>query len=220
MEIQQIQEYLDSPDPQNRLKALTELKNYDTETVVPLLKSKMNDKEFLIRSFVAMGLGKKQNAESFAALLKLIEFDRDPNVRAEASNSLSLFGKVAASHLVLAFDRDDHWLVRRSILAALVEIDCPEELFEVCLSGLSGEDLTVKEASIDCFGYLASTSKRDAALTQLLSLVDDEWWRTRMRVAIALIKFNEPQAKEALEKLRQDPDRRVVGAVLESQIGS
>jgi HEAT repeat protein len=180
----------------------------------------MNDKEFLIRSFVAMGLGKKQNAESFAALLKLIEFDRDPNVRAEASNSLSLFGKVAASHLVLAFDRDDHWLVRRSILAALVEIDCPEELFEVCLSGLSGEDLTVKEASIDCFGYLASTSKRDAALTQLLSLVDDEWWRTRMRVAIALIKFNEPQAKEALEKLRQDPDHRVVGAVLESQIGS
>ncbi|MGL5804992.1 MAG: HEAT repeat domain-containing protein [Xenococcaceae cyanobacterium] len=189
MEIQQIQEYLDSPDPQSRLKALTELKNYDTETVVPLLKSKMNDPEFLVRSFVAMGLGKKQNAESFAALLELIEFDRD-----------------------------DHWLVRRSILAALVEIDSPEELFEVCLSGLSGEDLTVKEASIDCFGYLANTSKRDAALTQLLSLVDDEWWRTRMRVAIALTKFNEPQAREALEKLRQDRDHRVVGAVLESQI--
>jgi HEAT repeat protein len=218
MEIEQIKEYLDSPDPQNRLKALTELRNYDTDIVVPLLKSKINDKEFLVRSFVAMGLGKKQNAESFAALLELVKFDRDPNVRAEASNSLSLFGQVAASHLVLTFDRDDHWLVRRSILAALVELNCPEELFEVCLSGLSGEDLTVKDASIDCFGYLANTSKRDAALTQLLSLVDDESWHTRMRVAKALTRFNESQAKEALTKLREDPDHRVVGAVLESQV--
>jgi HEAT repeat protein len=149
MQIEEVREYLENPDPQKRLKALTKLRNYDTEIAVPLLKSKMRDPEFIIRSFVATGLGKKQNAESFAALLELIESDRDANVKAEASNSLSLFGKVAASRLVSIFARDDRWLVRRSILSALAELDCPEELFEVCLIALSGEDLTVKESSID-----------------------------------------------------------------------
>jgi HEAT repeat protein len=218
MNIEQIKEQLENLDPQKRLKAITELRNYDTDTTVPLLKSKMKDKEFLVRSFVAMGFGKKQNAESFAALLELVKFDRDPNVRAEAANSLSLFGKVSASHLVLIFDRDDHWLVRRSILGALVELDCPEEMFEVCIIGLSGEDLTVRESSIDCLGYLASTQKRDAALAQLLRLVNDESWRIRMKVAKALTRFDESEAKEALLQLRQDPDHRVVGATLENQI--
>jgi HEAT repeat protein len=218
MQIEEVREYLENPDPQKRLKALTELRNYDTEIAVPLLKSKMNDREFLVRSFVAMGFGKKQNAESFAALLELIKLDRDPNVRAEASNSLSLFGKVSASHLVLTFDRDDHWLVRRSILAALVELDSPDEMFEVCIIALSGEDLTVRESSIDCLAYLASTSKRDAALEQLLLLVNEESWRTRMRVARALTRFDEPKAKEALLQLKQDTDHRVVGAVLEGQV--
>lgn len=215
MEINEIETYLNSHDLQDRLKAISELKNYDTETAVPLLKSKMRDPEFLVRSFVAMGFAKKQTADSFAALLEMLNFDRDSNVRAEAANSLSLFGKVAASHLVLAFNRDEHWLLRLSILAALVELNCTEELFDVCVCGIKGEDFAVRESSLEALGLLANTTKQEVALEKILAFVQSEEWRIRLRVAKALSRFDTPQAKESLIQLKQDEDHRVVGAALE-----
>lgn len=218
MEINEIETNLNSAELDCRLKALTALKDYDADVSVPLLLSRIRDKEFLARSFVAMGLGRKQTADSFAALLEMLRLDRDPNVRAEASNSLSLFGQVAASHLVQAFLQDDHWLVRRSILAALLELDCPGELFEVCLCGLEGEDQTVREASLYGLVAFVGTPQQQAALQKVLSLTGAEFWRTRRCVAGVLRKFENPEAREALLQLRQDDDSRVVAAVLESLI--
>ena len=216
MNIEQIKTDLKNTDPQKRMKAVLELRNQDTETAVPLLTLSMKDQEFLVRSFTAMALGKKQNAESFAALLEMMKFDRDPNVRAEASNSISLFGTIAAPHLTLAFEQDDHWLVRRSILAAVAELNCTEELLQISSLGIVGEDKTVAESSVDCLGNLAHTEKKTQALKKLLSLVDHESWRMRWRVAKALGKFAQPEAKEALRKLKNDENHRVVSAVLES----
>ena len=216
MNIEQIKTDLKNTDPQKRMKAVLELRNQDTEIAVPLLTLSMKDQEFLVRSFTAMALGKKQNAESFAALLEMMKFDRDPNVRAEAANSISLFGEIAAPHLTLAFEQDDHWLVRRSILAAVAELNCAEELLQISSLGIEGEDKTVAESSIDCLGNLANTEKKSQALQKLLSLVDHADWRMRWRTAKALGKFKEPEAKEALTKLKNDENHRVVSAVLES----
>ncbi len=218
MDLAQIKTYLASSDSQERMKAITELRKFDTEVAVPLLIDTKDDQEFLVRSFVAMGLGKKQNADSFAALLEMIKFDRDPNVRAEAANSLSFFGVVSAPHLTLMFDRDDHWLVRRSILAALAELQCLEELFEVCLTGIEGEDQSVKESSINCLSMLAGTSKQDSAIAKLLTLMNHDSWRIRLQVAKSLGKFDTEQAQKALEQMKDDRDHRVVGAVLESLV--
>ena len=218
MEIEQIKTYLNSEDSQDRLKGLTELRNVETELAVPLLLTKMKDKEFLVRSFVAMGLGRKRNCESYAALLELIEFDRDPNVRAEAANSLSFYGQVAATRLVSLFISDDHWLVRRSILAAMVELNCPQELFEICICGIEGEDFTVREASIEGLAFLADTVKKEDALKPLLELVDSKFWRLRVKVARALGKFDDPRAKEALNQLRKDENSRVIGAAMEALV--
>lgn len=218
MDLAQIKTYLASSDSQERMKAITELRQFDPEVAVPLLIDTKDDQEFLVRSFVAMGLGKKQNADSFAALLEMIKFDRDPNVRAEAANSLSFFGVVSAPHLTLMFDRDDHWLVRRSILAALAELKCLEELFEVCLTGIEGEDQSVKESSINCLSMLAGTSKQDSAIAKLLTLMNDDLWRIRLQVAKSLSKFDTEQAQQALEQMKDDRDHRVVGAVLESLV--
>ncbi len=218
MEIEQIKAYLNSEDSQDRLKGLTELRNVETELAVPLLLTKIKDKEFLVRSFVAMGLGRKRNSESFAALLELIKCDRDPNVRAEAANSLSFYGQVAATHLLSLFIGDDHWLVRRSILAAMVDLNCPQELFEICVCGIAGEDFTVREASIEGLAFLGNTVKKEDALKQLLPLVDSEFWRLRVKVAIALGKFDDDRARNALERLRKDEDIRVVGAAMESLV--
>ena len=106
MELSQIKAYLDSPNPQNRMKAIVELRNHTPSVVVPLLKQRMYDKEFVIRSFVAMGLGYKRTDEGFQSLLDLIENDGDPNVKAEAANSLANYGEKAIPHLVELF-RDE-----------------------------------------------------------------------------------------------------------------
>jgi HEAT repeat protein len=215
MELPEINDGLSNSDFQYRLKAISALRAFDPETAVPILIASLKDKEFLVRSFVARELGKKQTAASFAALLEMTKFDDTPNVRAEAANSLSLFGKISISHLVSTFCQDDHWLVRRSILAALEELDCPDELIEVCTEGLAGDDLTIKEAAIDTLGTLANSSHHTAVLTLLLTLIQSESSRLRARVAHALQKFDEPQAQEALLEMRQDPAHQVVAATLE-----
>jgi HEAT repeat protein len=215
MDIHQIEVALDRADFQYRLEAVRALKDYEANIAVPLLTSKRNDPEFLVRTFVCMGLGKQQTAESFAALLEIIKFDNTPNVRAEAANSLSLFGKCAASHLVTTFVRDDHWLVRRSILAALLDLDCQNEVLEVCLEALKNDDLAVREAAIEALGTLTAQEPKAAALAQLLGLIDSPIDRIRRQVAYALKRFNVPESKAALSKLRQDPSHKVVAAALE-----
>lgn len=216
MDIHEIETSLNNPDFQYRLKAIAALKDYTPEIAVPLLKAKLNDSEFLVRSFVSRAFGTQQTAESFAALLQIMKFDNTPNVRAEAANSLSLFGRCAASHLVLTFVQDDHWLVRRSILAALVDMECESELFEVCMEALAAEDMTTQEAAVDALGTLAGTNQEQAALSQLLMLANSEYEGMRQHVASALQHFDDPQAKEILSQLRQDSNHRVVAAALEN----
>ena len=106
--------------------------------------------------------------------------------------------------------------MRRSILAAVAELNCVEELLQISSLGIAGEDKTVAESSVDCLGNLAHSEKKTQALTKLLSLVEHEDWRMRWRVAKALGKFDAPNAKEALTKLKNDDNHRVVSAVLES----
>jgi len=215
MDIHEIETSLNNPDFQYRLKAVAALKDYQPEIAVPLLKRKLDDPEFLVRSFVSRALGTQQTADSFAALLQIMKFDNTPNVRAEAANSLSLFGRCAASHLVLTFFQDDHWLVRRSILAVLVDMECESELFEVCVEALAGEDMTTQEAAVDALGTLAGTNQEQAALSQLLMLANSEYERMRQHVASALQHFDALQAKEILSPLRQDSNHRVVATALE-----
>ena len=194
MNIYEIETKLNDSDFQHRLKAISALKDYDPGVAVTLLVSKLHDPEFLVRSFVAMGLGKQKTPESFAALLEIMKFDNTPNVRAEAVNSLSLFGTVAASHLVVTFHQDEHWLVRRSILAALVEMNCPYELFEVCNQAVNDEDPNVQESAVDALASLNGTAQEAPALKLLLKLVNASSERLRTKVAYALQEFNLPQA--------------------------
>jgi HEAT repeat protein len=218
MDLNQIEAELQKSDFQYRLKAISALREHPSDTAVFVLAQHTKDPEFLVRTFVARELGQHQTSESFAELLQIMRLDNTPNVRAEAANSLSLFGKVSASHLVQTFFQDDHWLVRRSILAALVEMETPEEILEVCELGLAGEDLAVQEASVDALGALHHSRQQTAALSKLLALSNSAQERIRVRVAYALKPFDLPAATEALAHLRQDPDHRVVGAAMEGLI--
>ncbi len=215
MELQEIKQDLQNADYQHRVKAIAALREYPPEVAIPLLTKHLLDKEFLVRTFVARELGYQKTADAFAGLLELIMFDNTPNVRAEAANSLSLFGQTAAPHLLQSFIKDDHWLVRISILAALVDMSSPEELLEVCQIAIAGNDRPVQEAAIDALGSLADSDHRNIALDHLLKLANSETAYVRARAASSLKHFDDPSAKATLAALRADQDHTVIGAAME-----
>lgn len=214
MNLKQLKTSLNSENLEERLRALTELKHYESAIAVPLLISKLQDRELMVRSYVAMGLGQKQSPESFEALVHLLNCDRDPNVRAEAAYSLSQYGNIAIPHLVRCFCQEQNLLVQRTILEPLIEAPHPEALYEICVYALTGAEPTIQNAAIQGLSALANTDKQMDALQHLLNLAGTPQWRTRVRVALALRKFNHPWAQEALQSLTTDTDHRVVGAAL------
>ena len=218
MELHQIETYLESPNPQNRMKAITELRHYDPPLVVPLLKRRMYDQEFMIRSFVAMGLGFKRTDEGFELLVNIIENDKDYNVRAEAANSLAKYGEQSIPHLVKLFQKDSHWLVRQSIFAAIDLTKYPEILLDLSVLGLKGNDPVVKLTAIANLGQLAESAQASSALEMLLEAAGSEKAIIRAQVARTLKHFPDPRAEATLMQLRQDSDYRVVGATLETLV--
>lgn len=218
MELPEIQTILEHPDSQERLKGVVALKDYDTNTASPLLLSKKNDPEFLVRSFVAMGLGRKRSDLGFETLLSMIAADPDANVRAEASNSLAMYGEVAIPHLVEAFHANSNWLIRRSILAAMIDLHSPSHMLNICLAAIRDSDMTVVNAGIDHLSTLADSEEAEAALAAILPLKTAESWYTRMHVAYALKRFDAPEAQAALIHLRQDKQHKVVAAALEGLV--
>ncbi|NJN32466.1 MAG: HEAT repeat domain-containing protein [Synechococcales cyanobacterium RM1_1_8] len=217
MDLSEIRQCLDSEDSQDRMRAITALRSYDAETAVPLLCGKIRDPEFLIRSFIAMGLGRKRTAQAFEALLILLE-DVDANVRAEASSALALYGDRAFPHLLAMFNQDQHWLVRRSILAALGEVEQPDILLRLCVAATQDGDLTVRETTALMLGQFAQTKFQTTALDQLLRLAQVDEAMVRAAAARSLRQYDLHQAREALCQLQRDPDHRVVAAVLEGLV--
>jgi len=215
MDISDIETFLDSPNPQSRMKAITELRNHESAVVVPLLKRRMYDQQFLVRSFVAMGLGYKRNEEAFATLLSMIERETDPNVIAEAANSISKFGPQSLPHLTKIFEEHPHWLVRQSIFAAFEDLYDPDVLLGLCRLGLEDQDATVKLTALSNLSRLNETAKSHEALELLIQATADSDGLIRARAARLLKPLNDPRVKPVLDKLRQDSDYRVVRVFLE-----
>lgn len=215
MNISEIKDLLANEDPQLRLRGLVALKDYDSETAVPLLIDQRQDSAFLVRSFVAMGLGRKRNDTAYQALLEMLETETDSNVQSEIANSLGLYGEVATDRLVELFENNDHWLVQRSILAIMPEMNSSKALLKLALKALKNTDQTISQAGISTLGLLAGTEQEQAALEALLPIVDSDLWRSRIALAYALKRFDAQPAKDALAKLRQDSNHKVVAAALE-----
>lgn len=219
MELSDIQVNLQAADYQFRLKAIAALREYPDETAIPLLQQHEADPEFLVRTFVARELSYHRTDESFATLLEMMLRDNTPNVRAEAANSLSLFGPVSSAHLVSTFLQDDHWLVRRSILAALVDMAASAEVLEVTEVAIANlEDAATRETAVRSLGVLAATPQEQSAMAKLTELSTSKDWRIRQQVAYALKGFQQDAAKDLLATLKQDEDHRVVAAALEDAL--
>lgn len=220
IELSKIKTLLANEDPQLRLRGLVALKEYDSAQAVPLLIEQRRDQAFLVRSFVAMGLGRKRSDEAYQALLEMLDRETDHNVQAEISNSLGLYGAVAADRLVKLFYENDNWLVRRSILAIMPELESPEKLLEIALFALKDKDDTTAQAGMSTLSMFADTAYEQMALEALLPLMESPNWRSRMYLAYALKPFKAEAAKDALSQLRKDSHHKVVAATLEDLLPS
>jgi HEAT repeat protein len=215
MNIPEIEANLASLDPQDRMRGLTALRHYDAAVAVPLLVSRREDQEVIVRSFVAMGLGYKQNGDAFETLAEMLKTEGDANVRAEVASALIKYGKAAIPHVVPAFYQYPDWLMRMSIMLALADMDSPQELFQLCLAAFVDPNTTVRETGVQCLAFLVGTKMEEDALLHLLAFAESEHWSVRRQTAIALRRFADPRAAKILLQLRQDGDYRVVGAVLD-----
>jgi HEAT repeat protein len=216
MQLDEVKALLESDNPQQRMSAITALRQYTEEIAVPLLASQINDPELIIRSFAAIGLGHKRTPEGFEVLVNVLRYEREANVRSEAANSLSRYGKQALPYLMKAAETDDHWLVQLSILPVVAELNCPEELFILCTTALDHMDPVVQCVGLEHLGYLEGSVKHEDALETLLIWAESENWMLRRQAALTLHQFQGIYVRKAMQRLRQDEDYRVVAATLES----
>jgi HEAT repeat protein len=216
MQLDEVKALLESDNPQKRMSAITALRQYTEDIAVPLLASQINDPELIIRSFAAIGLGHKRTPEGFEVLVNVLRSEREANVRSEAANSLSRYGKQALPYLMKAAETDDHWLVQLSILPVVAELNCPEELYMLCTMALEHVDPVVQGVGLEHLGYLEGSVRHGDALETLLIWAESENWMLRRQAALTLQQFKGIYAQKAMLRLRQDEDYRVVAATLES----
>ena len=202
----------------HRRRALDELARMPSESVIPRLEKLSHSKNFQIRRVVVMGLGNHCTDHAFQILTDVIVREKDDNVLAEAANSLFEFGERSIPILETLFIQQPLWLTRQTILAILMESNCPDVLLSVVRIGLEDTTQTVKETSILALGPLMNGPFEAQAIEVLSPLASSENWRDRWRSAITLSLSNNPEAQRLLTTLRQDLNHLVVAAALEASI--
>ena len=171
-----------------KLRALPESANDDV--VIPLLILGSQQQAFLVRSLSCSGLGYRRNEMGWQVLSRLVSTDEDPNVRAEAANSLASYGVERSWPLLReSFAKDEAWLVRCSILSALAEQPGinPAWLLDLGRHAIADADGTVRVSGAEILARVVREQVGDA---------------------------NGAEARALLQPLQQDGDHRVVAAAL------
>ena len=185
-----LREAIGSGDPLRAMPALTQLRFCSDEEAVPLLVLGSEQEAFLVRSLSCSGLGYKRTEQGWDVLERLLRTDGDANVRAEAANALASYGVPRAWPLLkAAFDADNAWLVRCSILSALAEqpeIDFTW-LLELASAAITDGDGTVRVSGAEILGRIVREGSGQPI---------------------------GEQARTFLVPLQQDRDHRVVAAAL------
>ncbi len=183
-----------SGDPVQAMPALAKLRalpdSANDSVVIPLLILGSEQQAFLVRSLSCSGLGYRRNEQGWQVLSRLLVRDEDPNVRAEAANSLASYGVDRAWPLLRdSFAKDQAWLVRCSILSAFAEQPGinPAWLLDLGRQAIADADGTVRVSGAEILARVVREQAGDA---------------------------NGAEARALLQPLQQDGDHRVVAAAL------
>lgn len=194
--------------------AIDELGTLPAEFAVPMLARLLQSTDFLQRRVAAMGLKKYQTEESFQLLAKALAEEQDASVVAEVADCLFEFGSRAIPLLVEAFRPPGRWLLRHSIIAALLDGHCYPELLTVARLALADGVESVQEVAIMGLGELLQSPQQLEALALLEALCGDSDWPKRMWAASALKNLENPKTKALIAQLQKDEQFRVVAVAL------
>ncbi len=201
-----------------RWNAMTELATYPATVAIPIFNRLLAEKDVGLRRMAVVGLSKHRNDETFEIFKSLIESGGDPIIVAEAANALFDFGDVAIPLLQQLFDRSAQptlWQIRQTVISLLVETEHYDVLLAVATTALGDETKAIRELGILALKQVLRSDLKALALERLLALAADPDWHIRWCTAISLHGCPEPQARQAIGRLLQDEDYRVVAAALE-----
>jgi HEAT repeat protein len=202
-----------------RWAAMNELVTFPAQVSLPIFQRLLAEKDVGLRRLAVVGLGKNHNAETFQTLQTILDEGNDPIIVAEAANAIFEFGDVAIPLLQDLFVRSPHWLVRQTIISAMVETDRYEVILSVATIALTDETKAIRELGILALKRVLQSDLQASALAILASLAQDADWQIRWCTAISLHGCPVPQARELIAQLQQDADFRVVAAALEGLTG-
>jgi HEAT repeat protein len=189
MNFEALREAIASGNPGRARPALASLVDATPEQAEPLLLLGLQQEgDMLLRQLSCSGLGHKPTPAGWDPLVHTLEQDPEVAVRAEAANALVSHGLQRAWPLLLAaFEREQEWILRCSVLSAVAEHPdvLPAQLLQLAQLAIADGDGTVRVGGAEILGRL-------------------------VREAPAVSET----ARAQLARLQHDADHRVVGAAL------
>ena len=191
MNFDALREAIASDVPGRSRPALASLVDATPEEAEPLLLLGLQQSDMLLRQLSCSGLGHKPTPAGWEPLVHTLQNDPEVAVRAEAANALVSHGLERAWPLLLeAFQRENEWLLRCSVLSAVAEHPqmSAEQLLEIGSLAVADADGTVRVGGAEILGRLIREADPASSTAE--------------------------QARAALRRLQQDTDHRVVAAAL------
>ena len=212
-----VKELLNSDDYGDRLRAVNQFRELDTDAAFELAQLAANDGNARVRYAAISQLPSiaHDNPTAVEALLKrALTNDPEPDVQAAAADAIGgLHLRDVYDDLAAVYAGSTEWLVKFSIVAALGELGEPRA-FTLLQEALNSDNELIATAAIGALGELQD----DRALPLLLNFTNHPDWQVRHRLVQALAQYSQPEAQAALQKLLQD-DSAIVAEAAQHHTG-
>ncbi len=194
---------LNSADLGDRLRAVNQMRTLDPSITFGMILQAVDDVNARVR-YAAVSqlssLGNQDREKTLETLRDRLQ-DAEPDVQAAAADSIGALKLTEAfEDLRFLYNTSGEWLVKFSIVAALGELGDPRG-FELLEDAIVSSNELMQMAAIGSFGELGDTR----AVPLLIGHAANPDWQVRYRVAQALGRLANPEAKITLETLAQDP---------------
>jgi HEAT repeat protein len=206
-----VRELLNSDDYGDRLRAVNQFRELDTDASFELAQLAANDENPRVRYAAISQLPSIAHGDptTVEALLKrALTNDPEPDVQAAAADAIGgLQLRGVYDDLAAMYESSGEWLVQFSIIAALGELGEPRA-FSLLQKALNSDNELIATAAIGALGELQD----DRALPLLLGYTNHPDWQVRHRLVQALAQYQQPEAQTALQNLVQDESEIVAEA--------
>jgi HEAT repeat protein len=175
-----------------------------TESMIPLLLARTQDRDWRIRLYMTQILQRFSTPAVRDTLMHLLS-DSDTSVRQEAVAGLANLTIPVDTVPLCELLRDPDLTVQNKVIDAIIQIDDPRSIHAL-LDLLQDESEYVRRGVVEVLNRVGNTQN---AMKELLgSLRDKDWW-VRVRAADALGKIGGPRVVDAVLALLDDDDEFV-----------